>query len=172
MPDSLSRTFAQFVAPMTYESLPSSVIDKMKASILHALVTGIIGADTSHGKAAIHLTRTEEGKSDGATILVDGGKATRSGAAFANSKLMHVTNQADSYRMLIQPGACVIPAALAAAESSPDFPFLAAREEPSRVRAGDSAAVCRARFSPSAGERRAGPLLQVLASDSARLSDI
>ena len=116
MPDSLSRTFAQFVALMTYESLPPSVIDKMKASILHALVTGIIGADTSHGKAAIHLARTEEGKSDGATILVDGGKATRSGAAFANSKLMHVTNQADSYRMLIHPGACVIPAALAAAE--------------------------------------------------------
>ena len=116
MPDSLSRTFAQFVAPMSYESLPPSVVDKMKASILHAMVTGIIGADTSHGKAAIHLAKTEEGKSDGATILVDGGKATRSGAAFANSKLMHVTNQADSYRMLIHPGACVIPAALAAAE--------------------------------------------------------
>ena len=85
MPDSLSRTFAQFVAPMSYESLPPSVVDKMKASILHAMVTGIIGADTSHGKAAIHLAKTEEGKSDGATMLGDGGKATRSGAAFANS---------------------------------------------------------------------------------------
>jgi 2-methylcitrate dehydratase PrpD len=29
---------------------------------------------------------------------------------------MHVTNQADSYRMLIHPGVCVIPSALAAAE--------------------------------------------------------
>ena len=116
MPDSLSRTFAQFVSPLTYESLPLSVVGKMKASVLHAMVTGIIGADTSHGKAAIHLAKTEEGKPDGATILVDGAKATRCGAAFANSKLMHVTNQADSYRMLIHPGACVIPAALAAAE--------------------------------------------------------
>ena len=116
MPDSLSRTFAQFLSPLSYESMPPTVVDKIKASILHAMVTGIIGADTSHGQAAIHLAKTEEGKPDGATILVDGGKATRCGAAFANSKLMHVTNQADSYRMLIHPGACVIPSALAAAE--------------------------------------------------------
>ena len=116
MPQSLSRTFAQYVSPMTYESLPPAVVDKIKASVLHAMVTGIVGADTNHGKAAIHLVKTEEGKPDGATILVDGGKATRCGAAFANSKLMHVTNQADSYRMLIHPGACVIPSALAAAE--------------------------------------------------------
>ena len=116
MPDSLSRTFAQFLSSLSYESMPPAVVDKIKASVLHAMVTGLIGADTSHGQAAIHLAKTEEGKPDGATILVDGGKATRCGAAFANSKLMHVTNQADSYRMLIHPGACVIPSALAASE--------------------------------------------------------
>ena len=116
MPDSLSRTFAQFLSSLSYESMPPAVVDKIKASVLHAMVTGIIGADTSHGQAAIHLAKNEEGKPDGATILVDGGKATRCGAAFANSKLMHVTNQADSYHMLIHPGACVIPSALAASE--------------------------------------------------------
>ena len=83
MPDSLSRTFAQFVSPMSYGSLPPAVVDKIKASVLHAMVTGIIGADTTHGQAAIHLAKSEEGKPDGATILVDGGKATRCGAAFA-----------------------------------------------------------------------------------------
>ena len=54
--------------------------------------------------------------SDGATILVEGSRATRYGAASANSKLMHATNQADSYRMLLHPGPCIIPAGLATAE--------------------------------------------------------
>ena len=80
------------------------------------MVVSIVGAGTSHGKAAIELSKVEEGKADGATILVDGSRATRNGAAFANSKLMHATNQSDSYRMLIHPGPCIIPAALATAE--------------------------------------------------------
>ena len=116
MADSLSRTFARFVVSLDYESLPPMVVDKIKASLLHALIISCVGADTSHGEASIRLVKEEEGKSDGATILVDGGRATRAGAAFANSKLMHTTSQSDSYRMLIHPGPCVIPAALATAE--------------------------------------------------------
>ena len=116
MADSLSRTLSRFVVSLEYASLPPNVIDKIKASLLHALIISIVGADTSHGAASIRLVKEEEGKSDGATILVDGGRATRAGAAFANSKLMHATNQSDSYRMLIHPGPCVIPAALATAE--------------------------------------------------------
>ena len=116
MADSLSRTLARFAVSLNYESLPPMVVDKIKASLLHALIISIVGADTSHGAAAMRLVKEEEGKSDGATILVDGGRATRAGAAFANSKLMHATNQSDSYRMLIHPGPCVIPAALATAE--------------------------------------------------------
>lgn len=116
MADSLTRVFARYVCPLTYDDLPLAVVDKIKASLLHALIISIVGANTHHGKAAIALVKEEEFKADGATILVDGIKATRSGAAFANSKLMHATNQTDSYRMLIHPGPCVIPAALAAAE--------------------------------------------------------
>ena len=118
MGDSLTRTFSKYVCPLTYADLPAAVVDKIKASLLHALIVSIVGADTSHGKAAIVLTKEEESKADGATILVDGAKVTRAGAAFANSKLMHATNQTDSYRMLIHPGPCVIPAALASAELS------------------------------------------------------
>jgi len=116
MPDSLSRTFSRYVARLNYEALPTAVVDKMKASLLHALIVALVGAETRHGQAAIALAQVEEGKPDGATILVDGGRATRCGAAFANSKLMHATNQSDSYRMLIHPGPCVIPAGLATAE--------------------------------------------------------
>ena len=116
MAESLSRTFGRYVASLEFAALPPEVVDKVKASLLHALVIAIVGEGTSHGKAAIALSKEEESRAGGATILVDGGRATRVGAAFANSKLMHATNQTDSYRMLIHPGPCVIPAGLATAE--------------------------------------------------------
>ena len=118
MPDALSRSYARFVSSLEYNQLPGPVVDKLKASILHAMVVSIIGAQTHHGESAIALIKEEESKPDGASILFDGTKATRGGAAFANSKLMHATNQTDSYRMLIHPGPCIIPAALATAELS------------------------------------------------------
>ena len=116
MGESLSRTLARFASSLEFDALPAQVVDKIKASLLHALVIGIVGAGTEHGKAAIALAKQEESKPDGATILADGARATRVGAAYANSALMHSTNQSDSYRMLIHPGPCVIPAALATAE--------------------------------------------------------
>ena len=116
MGESLSRTLARFASELEFDALPAQAVDKIKASLLHALVIGIVGAGTEHGKAAIALAKQEESKPDGATILADGARATRVGAAYANSALMHATNQTDSYRMLIHPGPCVIPAALAAAE--------------------------------------------------------
>ena len=116
MPDSLSRTLARFVDGLQFDMLPAEVPDKIKASLIHSLLVSFLGAQTAHGKASIELAKAEEGKPDGATILVDGARATRYGAAFANSKLMHATNQSDSYRMLLHPGPCVIPAALASAQ--------------------------------------------------------
>ena len=116
MPDSLSRTLARFAASLEYESLPPQVVDKMKASVLHALVVSIVGLGTTHGRAAVELVKEEESRSGGATILADGAQATRCGAAFANSKLMHATNQSDSYRMLTHPGPCIVSAGLATAE--------------------------------------------------------
>ena len=116
MPEALARTYARFVSGLEYSQLPATVVDKLKASLLHATFVSLIGAKTAHGKAAIELVREEEASARGATVLSDGARATRSGAAFANSKLMHATNQTDSYRMLIHPGPCIIPAALASAE--------------------------------------------------------
>ena len=118
MPEALARTYARFVAGLEYSHLPAVAVDKLKASLLHATFVSLVGARTAHGKAAIELVKEEEPNPGGATILADGARATRSGAAFANSKLMHATNQTDSYRMLIHPGPCIIPAALATSEIS------------------------------------------------------
>ena len=116
MPDSLSRQLARWAVNLDAADLPPAVVDKMQTSLLHATVVAIIGAETHHGKAAVDLALAEEASAHGASILASGGRATRCGAAFANSKLMHATNQADSYRMLTHPGPCVIPAALASAQ--------------------------------------------------------
>ena len=116
MPDSISRQLARWAVNLNAADLPAAVVDKMQTSLLHAVVVAIIGGGTQHGRAAVELALSEESSPSGATILGNGGRATRCGAAFANSKLMHATNQADSYRMLTHPGPCVIPAALAAAQ--------------------------------------------------------
>ena len=116
MPDSLSRRLARFAANLTYDDLPPPVVDKIKALTLHGLVMSVVGAGTPEGKKTIELIKAEEGREQGATILADGTRATRMGAAFANGKLLHATNQSDSYRMLTHPGPNVIPAALATAE--------------------------------------------------------
>ena len=116
MGDSISRQFARWAATLRYEDLPPDVVDKVKALMLHALTSAVLGAVTEHARQAVHLTKAEEGKPDGATILTDGGKATRIGATFAGSELMHSSSLFDSYRMLTHPGPVLVPAAIVNAE--------------------------------------------------------
>ena len=116
MTKSLSRQLAHFTVGLTYDAIPPQVVDKAKAAILHNLGAALIGANTPRGRSTARLIKEEESRADGATILVDGSKATRMGAVFANSEFMHITNQCDSYRMLTHPGPMVISAALATAE--------------------------------------------------------
>jgi hypothetical protein len=113
---SLSRRFARWTAGLDYDQLPPAVVDKVKALTLHALTSAVLGAPTTHATKALALTKAEEGKPDGATILTDGSKATRVGAAFANSELMHSSLLFDSYRMLTHPGPVLVPAAVVNAE--------------------------------------------------------
>jgi hypothetical protein len=116
MGESISRQFARWGANLRYEDLPLAVVDKVKALLLHALTSAVLGATTENGKEAVHLTKREEGKPDGATIITDGGKASRIGATFAGSELMHSSLLFDSYRMLTHPGPVLVPAAIVNAE--------------------------------------------------------
>ena len=113
---SISRQFARWAANVQYEHLPLDVVDKVKALLLHALVGGALGGKSAHAQDIVRLTLAEEARSDGATIFGVSGKATRIGAAFANSELIHSSSLFDSYRMLTHPGPVLIPAALACAE--------------------------------------------------------
>ena len=113
---STSRQFARWAAHLQYADLPAPVVDKVKALILHALTGGVLGAHSSHAQNIVRWTLAEEAKSDGATVFHSAQKATRIGAAFANSELIHASNLFDSYRMLTHPGPVLVPAALAHAE--------------------------------------------------------
>ncbi len=116
MGDPISRQFARWSAALKYEDLPPAVVDKVKALTFHHLVSSVFGAQTDRGKHSIDLVKVEEGKPNGATVLYDGAKVTRVGAAFINSELMHVAGMYDSYRMITHPGPMIIPPALANAE--------------------------------------------------------
>jgi 2-methylcitrate dehydratase PrpD len=113
----LSRQFARWVAGLRYEDLPPSVVDRAKGVALQALASSLIGSQLPEGREAVKLiTEEESGVRSGATILVDGTKVTRGGAAFANSEMTLAGGKWDTFRMLTHPGTSIIPSAFVAAE--------------------------------------------------------
>ena len=116
---SLSRQLAQWIVGLKYEDLPPAVIDRAKGFTLHCLSSILIGSQTKPGRDAVELISTDEaGVQHGATIMVSGGKVTKSGAAFANSEMAFAGGKWDTFRMLMHPGTSVIPGAMAAAEAT------------------------------------------------------
>ena len=116
MADSIARTFAKWSANLKYEDLPPEVVDKVRSLILTHLVSAVFGAQMKAAQDTIHMVKQEEGKPDGATILVDGSKATRIGATYANSEMIHLPGLWDQYRMITHPGVSLIPSGIVNAE--------------------------------------------------------
>jgi 2-methylcitrate dehydratase PrpD len=114
---SLSRQFAQWVVGLRYENLPPAVVDRVKGLTLQNLASALVGSQLTAGQQAVaFITGEEAGVRSGATILANGSKVTRGGAAFANSEMMLAGGKWDTFRMLTHPGTAIIPAALVAAE--------------------------------------------------------
>ena len=116
---SLSRQLAQWVAGLRYEDLPPAVIDRAKGVTLHGLASTLLGFQTRDGRQAVTLmVEDEAGVRNGATIMVDGTRVTRGGAAFANAEMAMAGGKWDTFRMLTHPGTSIIPGAFVAAESA------------------------------------------------------
>ena len=116
---SLSRQLAHWVVGLRYEDLPPEVVDRAKGVTLHCLASILIGSQTAPGRNAVKLITDEEaGVRSGATIMVDGGKVTKGGAAFANSEMAFAGGKWDTFRMLTHPGTSIIPGAFVAAETA------------------------------------------------------
>jgi len=116
---SLARQFGRWAAGLRYEDLPAAVVDRAKGVTLHALASALLGSQMESSRDALALLLGEEaGVTKGATVWVDGSTLTASGAAFVNSEMAYSGGKWDTFRMLTHPGTSILPAALAAAESS------------------------------------------------------
>ena len=116
---SLSRQLAQWVAQLRYDDLPPDVVDRAKGVTLQGLASVLLGSLTPGGRRAIKLMSEEEaGVKHGATIMVDGAKVTKGGAAFANAEMAMAGGKWDTFRMLTHPGTSIIPGAFVAAETA------------------------------------------------------
>ena len=116
---SLSREFARWIVKLSYDDLPSAVVDRAKGVTLQCIASVLLGAKTKAGQQAVKMIVDEEiGARGGAMILADGTQVTKGGAAFANSEMAFAGGRWDTFRMLTHPGTSIIPTALVAAESS------------------------------------------------------
>ena len=116
---SLSRQLAHWVVGLRYDDLPPAVVDRAKGVTLHGLVSVLLGSQTEGGRGAVKLMKAEEaGVSSGATIMVDGTRVTRGGAAFANAEMAMAGGKWDTFRMLTHPGTSILPGAFVAAETA------------------------------------------------------
>src|SRR2546422_9095358 len=116
---SLSRQLAQWVVALRHEDLPAGVVDRAKGVTLHSLASVLLGSQSPGGRQAVKLiTEEEAGVRDGATIMVDGARVTKGGAAFANAEMAMAGGKWDTFRMLTHPGTSIIPGAFVAAETA------------------------------------------------------
>jgi 2-methylcitrate dehydratase PrpD len=116
---SLSRQLAQWVVGLRYDDLPAAVVDRARGVTLHGLTSVLLGSQTPGGRQAVALiTEEEAGVRSGATIMVDGTRVTRGGAAFANAEMAMAGGKWDTFRMLTHPGTSILPGAFVAAETA------------------------------------------------------
>ncbi len=85
---SLSRQLAQWVVGLRFDDLPPEVADRAKGVTLHSLASVLLGSQEPGGRQAVQLVTAEEsGVAHGATIMVDGTRVTKGGAAFTNAEM-------------------------------------------------------------------------------------
>src|ERR1700724_343173 len=116
---SLSREFAAFVANLKYDDLSPEVLDRAKGVTLQALSSALLAHQMPGSRQALALMQEEEAGGGGAaTVLCNGSKLTKAGAAFVNAEMIFAGGKWDTFRMLTHPGIAIFPAALAAAEAT------------------------------------------------------
>ncbi len=116
---SLSRQLAQWVVGLRYDDLLAEVVDRAKGVTLHSLASVLLGSQMRPGQQAVQfITGEEAGVGGGATVMVDGTKVTRGGAAFTNAEMAMAGGKLDSFRMLTHPGTSIVPGAFVAAETA------------------------------------------------------
>ncbi len=97
--------------------MPPDVVDRAKGVTLQALTSALVAHEMPASQQALALMQEEEaGGAGAATVLCNGTRLTKSGAAFVNAEMILAGGKWDTFRMLTHPGTAILPAALVAAE--------------------------------------------------------
>jgi 2-methylcitrate dehydratase PrpD len=100
-----------------FEDIPQETVEKQKDLLIDTIGVALGGAKAPGVKEVVDLLKGMGGKKE-ATILVDGGKLPAVHAAMANSLMAHSLDFDDMHEKAgIHANVCVVPAALAMAES-------------------------------------------------------
>lgn len=106
----------QFILKTTWADLPEAVQHQARRCLLDALGALIAGTHTPVARLMADFV-IEQYAGSAATLLVDGCKASLVGATLANGFAANALDIDDGYRPIKgHPGACILPALLAAAE--------------------------------------------------------
>ena len=116
----IAERLGVFAAGLEVDALPQSVVERTTGCLIHALAVGMAGSAAGFGRQAEQASpgvSSPPNLEGYARSLVTGQWHPASTAAFINGVHLHARAQEDTHGTF-HPGVSVIPAALAAAESS------------------------------------------------------
>ncbi len=114
----VTRLLAEFVADLSYDSLPSEVADRVKLLVFDTVGIALRARHEAESTPALLAAAAKLGLTGGAaTVIGDVGGYTPPGAALINGTLAHSLDFDDTHaRGSLHPSAPIVPAAFAAAE--------------------------------------------------------
>jgi 2-methylcitrate dehydratase PrpD len=114
-----AEQLADFIAGLSAETLPAAVFDSGRDRLLDAISTAIAARDVATTKAVIAAGDALGGSGGECTVLPTGGHLNLSDAALINGTAVHAILFEDiNLSSSDHPGAVIVPAGLAAAESA------------------------------------------------------
>ncbi len=106
----------RFILDTNWQNIPTDVQHQSKRCLLDTLGALLAGTETPVGGLMAGIATAQFNGND-ATIFVSGSRVSASGAALANGFAGNALDIDDGYRLIKgHPGACVLPAVLAAGE--------------------------------------------------------
>ncbi len=109
-----TEDLARFAAELTWDRLPSEVIDKMKTHVLDTLGVSLRASLSPQSQQTVSVMRTMGGSPD-CTVLGHDFKTNVLDAAYLNSAMGHVLDFDDGHKFA-HLGAAIVPTCLAVAE--------------------------------------------------------
>jgi len=117
---SITREYAAYTAGLSYDDIPSDVVEYAKHLILDTVGLSVgSGPRAESTDSFLDAVSSLDGSGSGATVLTTGEEASPAYAALLNAAMIHSLDYDDTHRGgSLHPGAPVIGSALAAAEEA------------------------------------------------------